>query len=92
MRSSQMMEYADSQLIPNLLTVICPTYQISALTHSPLFAICGVVVWPEQSTLTTLLLKFWNLSTHWFTFLCVMQFSPYCANILEGFTASDHRN
>jgi hypothetical protein len=29
-----------------------------------------------------LVLPLWNLSIHWYTFLCVIQFSPYCDNIL----------
>jgi hypothetical protein len=44
----------------------------------------------------TLVLPLWNLSTHWYTFLCLIQFSPYCANILlwlsESFTPSDCKN
>jgi hypothetical protein len=39
-----------------------------------------VVGWPERSSSTTLALSLWNLPIHWYTFLCITQFSPYCAN------------
>jgi hypothetical protein len=43
-----------------------------------------------------LVLKLRNHSTHWYTFLCVMQFHPFCANSLlliwGGFSLSGHKN
>jgi len=35
-----------------------------------------------QSSSMTFVLPLWNLSTHWYTFLCIIQFSLFCANIL----------
>jgi hypothetical protein len=44
----------------------------------------------------TLVLPLCNLPTHWYTFLCMKEFSPYCANILlwilEGVTPSNYKN
>jgi len=55
-------------------------------------SICEVVRWPKWSTSTI----FWNFSTHRCMFLCSIQFSLYCVNILlfvlEGFTSCDHKN
>jgi hypothetical protein len=71
------------------VTVICLSFWTKALTHSTLSAIREVVGWPEQSSSVMLFLPLWNLFTHCYTFLCVIQFSPYCGNILlwilEGF-------
>jgi len=47
-----------------------------------------------QSSSVIVVQPLWHLSTHWYTFLCIIQFSLYCANILlwisEGFTPCDH--
>jgi hypothetical protein len=70
--------------------------QSRALTCSTLPTICEVVIQPKWSSSTMRVLPLWNLSTHWYTFLCTIQFYQYCANILlwisEGFTLSDHKN
>jgi hypothetical protein len=96
--SSSMMDYVDPQLMTNLsatsVRVIRLSSRTRALTHLTLSAIREVVGWPERSSTTTLVL-FAN-STHWYDFLCVIQFSPYSVNFLlwisVGFTLSDHNN
>jgi len=95
-----MMEYADPQQMTNLSAISVTVIQLSswsrALTNSTLSAIHEVVWKPEKFLSTVLGLPLLNLSTHWYTFLRIMQFSPYCANILlwisEDFTPSDHKN
>jgi hypothetical protein len=93
------MEYADSQLVSNLWTMSVTVIRLSswtrALNRSALSAVCDVVGRPELSPLTTLDLPLWNLSTHWYTLFCVMQFSPYFSNVflwmLEEFTSFDFK-
>jgi hypothetical protein len=84
LRSLWMMEYVDPQLMFNLLAisvaVICMSSWTSALTHSTLSNIHEVVTWPKWSSSTTLVLPLWTVSTHWYNLLCIMKFSPYCAN------------
>jgi hypothetical protein len=99
-RSLWMIECADPQLMSNLLatsvTVLCLSSWTRALTCSIFTAFHEVVRWPKQSSSMVLVLPLWNLFTHWYTFLCVIQFFPYYANILlwisEGFTPYDHIN
>jgi hypothetical protein len=98
-RCSWMTEYVDPQLVSNLLTiwvtVICLFFWTRALTCT-LSVIHEVVRWPKQPSSTVLVLPLQNFYTHWYSFLCVIQVSPYCANILlwilEGLTLCDHKN
>jgi len=93
-KSLWMMEYADLQLMVILLAIWVTIIYLSSWTkawiHSALSTVCEVVGWPKQSSSVMLVLSLWNLSTSWYTFLCIMQFSLYCANILlwilEAFT------
>jgi hypothetical protein len=85
-RSLWIMKYADPQLLSNLLavsvTVICLPSWTRALTHTALSAVREVVRWLKWSSSMTLVLPLLNLFTHWYIFLCAIQFSLYCANIL----------
>jgi hypothetical protein len=93
------MEYADPQQMSNLsaisLTVIHLSPWTRALTCSTLSTVYEVVRQPKWSSSVTRVLPLWNPSIYWYTFLCIMQFSPYCAEILlwisESFTSSDHK-
>jgi len=66
------------------------------LPYSTFSSVHEMVGWSEQSSSTILDVPLHYLSIHWCTFLCVIQFSLYCANILlwilEGFTPSGHKN
>jgi hypothetical protein len=98
-RSLWTMEYADPQLMSKLLAISATVIHLSSWTRvktcSTLFVIREVVKRPEWSPMT-LVLPLWNLFTHWYTFLYIIQFSLNCANIclwiLESFTHYDHRN
>jgi hypothetical protein len=63
-----------------------------ALTRSTPSTVWELIWWVKWYSSETFLLPLWTLSTHWYTFLCIIQFSPYCANISlrisEGFTPS----
>jgi len=79
MSSLWMMDYAYPQLISNLtaisVTVLHLPSWTRALTCATLSAIHEVVRWLKQSSLMMPVLPLWNLSTHWYTFLCITQFS-----------------
>jgi len=98
-RSSWIVEQAGPQLMSSLsamsVTVICLSSWNRALTRSTLPAVREVVGSPERSSSTVLVLIFWNISTHWYTFLRLVQFSLYRVNFLlfisKGFIPS-HRN
>jgi len=83
----QLVSYiSDSNLFSSIRELSCWT----------LSTIHKVVRQPDQSSSTMIFLPLLNLYTHWYTYLCVIQISPNCANILlciwEGFTHSDHIN
>jgi len=77
------------------LTLISLSFWNRALTCSALSTIHEVVRWHEWSSSRVLVLLPQYPSTHWCTFLCIMQFFPYYANILlwilKGFSLSDHK-
>jgi len=83
---SWLMEYADPQLMSNLLAISVIITHLSSwirvFTCSKLSAICEVVRWPKWSSLTMLVLPLRIIFTHCYTPLCIIQFSPYCANFL----------
>jgi hypothetical protein len=61
---------ADVQLVGYIMTVIHLSFWTRPLTSSALSTVHEVVRWPEWSSSTMLVLPLWNLSTHWYTFLC----------------------
>jgi len=99
LRSSWMMEYSGPHLVSHLAISVTAIYLSSssrALTCLILSTVREMFGRPQRSSSAMFILQLWKLSTYWFTFLCVIQFFPYYANILpwisEDFTLCDHKN
>jgi len=69
---------ADVQLVSYISDSNPLSSWIRTLNRSTLSAMCEVVRWPEQSSSAMLVLPLQNLSTHWYTFLCITVFSILC--------------
>jgi hypothetical protein len=81
-----MMEYADPQLMSNSSPISVTVFRLfcrtRGLSRSTLFAVRESVGRPEWPSSLTLVLPLSKLSTHWYTFLCVIELSPYFAKSL----------